>query len=74
MMRLVFADKIIAKLRFWRRISAQRAELGKMSDDLLKDIGISRTEAAYEAQRPFWDTAHKWEKRVNRKNRYRSLA
>lgn len=58
MMRLDLVDKIIAKLLLWRRTSMQREELGKMSDELLKDIGISRAEAGREAQRPFWDTAH----------------
>ena len=58
MMWLGLADKLVAKLLLWRRIAAQREELGRMSDELLKDIGISRAEAAYEAQRPFWDTAH----------------
>jgi uncharacterized protein YjiS (DUF1127 family) len=62
MMRLGLADKIVAKLLLWKRIAAQREELSKMSDELLKDIGISRAEAAYEAQRPFWDTARKLER------------
>ncbi|SHJ05464.1 Uncharacterized conserved protein YjiS, DUF1127 family [Malonomonas rubra DSM 5091] len=56
MMRLGLADKIVAKLLLWRRIAVQREELGRMSDELLKDIGISRAEAAQEAQRHFWDT------------------
>jgi len=56
MMRLGLADKIVAKLLLWRQIAVQREELGRMSDELLKDIGISRVEAAREAQRPFWDT------------------
>lgn len=62
MMRLGLADKIVAKLLLWKRISAQREELSKMSDELLKDIGISRAEAVYEAQRPFWDTSLKLER------------
>lgn len=62
MMRLGLADKIVAKLLLWRRIAAQREELGRMSDELLKDIGISRAEAAHEAQRHFWDTARKLER------------
>ena len=62
MMRLGLADKIVAKLLLWKRIAAQREELSKMSDELLKDIGISRAEAAYEAKRPFWDTVRKLER------------
>lgn len=57
MMRFGLADKIVAKLLLWRQVSAQREELGRMSDELLKDIGISRAEAVHEAQRHFWDTA-----------------
>lgn len=62
MMLLRLADKIVAKLLLWRRIAVQREELGRMSDELLKDIGISRAVASYEAQRPFWDTAHPLER------------
>ena len=57
MMRFELADRIFAKLLLWRQVAAQREELGRMSDELLKDIGISRAEAAHEAQRHFWDTA-----------------
>ena len=57
MMRFELADKIVAKLLHWRQVSLQREELGRMSDELLKDIGISRAEATNEAQRYFWDTA-----------------
>lgn len=67
MMRLELVDKIIAKLLLWRRISMQREELGRMSDELLKDIGISRAEASREAQRPFWDIAHQLKRKDNPK-------
>ena len=56
MKRFRLADKIVTKILFWKQIAAQRSELGKLSDELLKDIGISRTEAAREANRYFWDT------------------
>lgn len=57
------ANKIVAKLLLWRRIAEQRKELGEMSDELLKDIGISRAQASYEAQRHFWDTGIRMERR-----------
>lgn len=57
MMGIRLAGKIVAKLLLWRQIALQREELGRMSDELLKDIGISRAEAAREARRHFWDTA-----------------
>lgn len=53
----VLLSKIATKVQFWREIATQRAELSKLSDEMLKDIGISRLEALREASRPFWDTA-----------------
>jgi len=32
-----------------------RIALMELSDDMLKDIGVSRSEAFREANRPFWD-------------------
>lgn len=52
-----FANKAMTRVLFWREILVQRAELSRMSDDLLKDIGLSRAEAIHEANRYFWDTA-----------------
>ena len=57
MMRFELADKIVAKLLLWRQVAAQREELGRLSDEMLKDIGLSRAEATHEAHRHFWDTA-----------------
>lgn len=50
-------SKIVTKILFWRETATQRAELSKLSDEMLQDIGISRLEALCEANRPFWDTA-----------------
>lgn len=33
----------------------QRRELARMTDDRLRDMGISPAEATVEAARPFWD-------------------
>lgn len=41
----------------WRQIAQQRRELRGLSDEILKDIGISRSDADYEANRPFWDVS-----------------
>ncbi|MDX2495767.1 MAG: DUF1127 domain-containing protein [Desulfuromusa sp.] len=51
----LFANKVSDKILFWREISRERQQLNIMSDYLLKDIGISRTDAIREARRPFWD-------------------
>lgn len=50
-------NKFLAKLLYWREIHMERAQLRRMSDDLLKDIGISKAEAEREANRPFWDAS-----------------
>jgi len=42
-------------LRVWREFSRQRRELRALSDHMLKDIGISRSDAIREANRAFWD-------------------
>jgi uncharacterized protein YjiS (DUF1127 family) len=40
----------------WRETSRQRRVLGELSDQLLKDIGLSRVDSEREANRPFWDS------------------
>ena len=56
-MLLSNANKVLAKILFWGEIHRQRKQLSKMDDYLLKDIGVSRVEAAREAERKFWDYA-----------------
>lgn len=38
----------------WRERNRGRAQLARMSEYELKDIGLSRTAAAFEANKPFW--------------------
>ncbi len=45
---------ILETLLFWQERAAQRSRLNTLDDRLLKDIGVSRTEAAREAAIPFW--------------------
>jgi uncharacterized protein YjiS (DUF1127 family) len=40
----------------WYELRRQRRALMELSDQMLKDIGISRADAMREAARPFWDT------------------
>jgi uncharacterized protein YjiS (DUF1127 family) len=42
------------RLAEWQRRAAQRRALVALSDYELKDIGISRADAASEAAKPFW--------------------
>lgn len=39
----------------WRMLYHQRVELASLSDDALKDIGLSRADVYEEAERPFWN-------------------
>ncbi|SDI81079.1 protein of unknown function [Pseudomonas delhiensis] len=39
--------------QFWRRVRTRR-QLLELSDEQLRDIGISREQARIEALRPFW--------------------
>lgn len=44
-----------AQLSRWRQLSKDRAELARLSDDRLRDIGLSRADVLKESSRPFWD-------------------
>jgi uncharacterized protein YjiS (DUF1127 family) len=46
--------RVLAKFREWRRRAKDRAELAALDDRMLADIGISRAEAEFLANRPFW--------------------
>ena len=50
--RLVRA--VTAALRSWRRRARQRRILAGLDDQLLRDIGRSRAQAARETGKPFW--------------------
>jgi uncharacterized protein YjiS (DUF1127 family) len=38
----------------WRQRLRSRYELESLDDSLLRDIGLSRGEAGFEASKPFW--------------------
>ena len=44
----------LAWLREWRRRHRSRTLLSQLSDQMLKDIGITPAEAQHEANKPFW--------------------
>lgn len=50
----ILAAAVLAILADWRRRRRGRAELNRMSDRELRDIGLTRAEAAREAATPFW--------------------
>ena len=53
---LRLADRGLVTLMAWYEVAQERRALGSMSDEMLKDIGLSRTDARREAARWFWDT------------------
>jgi uncharacterized protein YjiS (DUF1127 family) len=44
-----------AQIARWRKLHHERAVLASLSDDALKDIGLSRADVLEETDRPFWD-------------------
>lgn len=49
-----FSD-LFARLAGWIALARERRQLAALDDARLKDLGLTRGEAAREAARPFWD-------------------
>jgi uncharacterized protein YjiS (DUF1127 family) len=47
-------DHTVATLREWRRRTRERAELAQLDDRTLKDIGLTRADAEFLSNKPFW--------------------
>lgn len=43
------------QVRRWEQLARQRGQLARMSDEMLKDIGLSRADVMEESERHFWD-------------------
>ncbi|MDE3736517.1 DUF1127 domain-containing protein [Metapseudomonas resinovorans] len=43
------------KVRRWEQLAYEREQLSRMSDDMLKDIGLSRADVMEESERHFWE-------------------
>jgi len=48
---------VLDRIAHWRQNARGRAQLAKLDERLLKDIGLSRSEAWREANTPFWKDA-----------------
>ena len=48
------AARMLATFGVWRRRARERAELAQLSDRVLGDIGLSRADAQFIANKPFW--------------------
>ncbi|EPC01246.1 hypothetical protein L861_11775 [Litchfieldella anticariensis FP35 = DSM 16096] len=44
-----------ARLSRWRRLRHERRQLRELSDEMLRDIGLTREDVERESRRPFWD-------------------
>ena len=44
----------LATLRAWRRRIAERGQLAKLDERMLCDIGLSRADAEFLINKPFW--------------------
>jgi uncharacterized protein YjiS (DUF1127 family) len=44
----------VATLREWHRRRRDRATLAAFDDRMLRDIGVTRVDALYEINKPFW--------------------
>src|SRR5690348_5980055 len=47
-------NHVVATLRVWRRRSRDRSRLAELDDRMLKDIGLTRTDAEFLINKPFW--------------------
>ena len=56
LLRAIAVRKVaLARLAEWQQRSAGRRELMNLTERDLRDIGISRSEAEAEANKPFWE-------------------
>ncbi len=51
---------VVARLLALLSLDAERHSLRSLDDHLLDDIGVSRSAAEKEANRPFWDVPANW--------------
>lgn len=46
---------LMEKIARWYQLNRERALLASLSDEALKDMGLSRADVEHETVRPFWD-------------------
>jgi uncharacterized protein YjiS (DUF1127 family) len=51
---MIVLRHMAAVIRSWRQRARSREELARLSDHMLKDIGLSRSDALREAAKPFF--------------------
>jgi uncharacterized protein YjiS (DUF1127 family) len=48
------ADKVVGTFRVWTSRSRDRQQLGRMSDRMMQDIGLTRADVELELNKYFW--------------------
>jgi uncharacterized protein YjiS (DUF1127 family) len=48
------AHRVFARLREWRRRARDRTQLAGLDDRMLRDIGLTRADAEFLSNKPFW--------------------
>jgi uncharacterized protein YjiS (DUF1127 family) len=48
------AGRVLATLREWRRRAHDRAELARLDERMLRDIGLTHADAEFLSSKPFW--------------------
>ncbi len=48
------SDWVLATLRQWRRRIRERQQLSQLNERTLSDIGLTRADAEFLANKPFW--------------------
>ena len=56
--------RTIKRIGLMIEVSRERRNLTKLNPDQLRDLGLSWSDALYEAERPFWDIPQKrWDEK-----------
>jgi len=56
----LFLDLVVATLREWRRRGAERRELARLDERMIRDVGLDPGSVYYEASQSFWRTPRDW--------------
>jgi uncharacterized protein YjiS (DUF1127 family) len=48
------AQRVLWTLREWRRRARDRSQLAQLDDRMLRDIGLTRADAEFLSNKPFW--------------------
>jgi uncharacterized protein YjiS (DUF1127 family) len=52
--RRSISGRIVMRLREWRRRARDRGQLARLDDRMLRDIGLTRADAEFFSNKPFW--------------------